>query len=44
MIILRLNFYSEKDTISGGIIRKITEQSLIFEKDAEIFKYELGEN
>ena len=38
------SYYSEKDTLSGGIIKNITDQSLIFEKDAEVFKYELGEN
>ena len=38
------NYYSENDTLSGGLIKNITEQALIFEKDTEIFKYELGEN
>ena len=39
----RSNYYTKKDTLSGGIITNITEQSVIFEKDSEVFKYELGE-
>ena len=38
------SYYSEKDTLSGGMITNISEQSLIFEKDTEVFKYELGDN
>ena len=38
------SYYSKRDTLSGGIITNINEQSLIFEKDTEVFKYELGEN
>jgi|TARA_B110000196_G_C21039818_1_gene611913 hypothetical protein len=37
------NYFSENDTLSGGVIKIITEQSVVFEKDSEIFKYELGE-
>ena len=39
----RSNYYTKQDTLSGGIITNITEQSVIFEKDSEVFKYELGE-
>ena len=38
------NYYSEKDTLAGGTISKITEEAVIFEKDGEIFKYEQGED
>ena len=36
------NFYSERDTLSGGIILEISETSLIFEKDGDQFKYDLN--
>ena len=38
------NYYSESDTLVGGIIKKITDEAVIFEKDGEIFKYEQGED
>jgi hypothetical protein len=35
------NFYSAKDTLSGGVIIEISEKWLIFKKDDDQFKYEL---
>jgi len=38
------NYYSENDTLAGGVIEKITEGAVIFKKDGETFKYEQGED
>ena len=35
------NFYSELDTLSGGVILEITEKWVVFDKDGEQFKYEM---